>query len=103
MNFCISHRSSKQSRWAVVSVMLGFVLAAVLVTGRASWAETDECIPKPNAAAPEGSHWYYRTDRASQRQCWHLGESAKARTSEHQAATHVPIPSPKPLLQPVPE
>jgi len=103
MDFFIDHQSNEQSRWVVSSVVLVFAFAGVLVTAGASRAGTDECIPKPNAATPQGSHWYYRTDRASQRQCWHLGENAKARTSEHQAATHVPIPSPKPLLQPVPE
>lgn len=37
-----------------------------------------ECIAKPNAPAPQGEHWYYRTDRATMRQCWYLGpESAR--------------------------
>lgn len=31
------------------------------------------CIAKPNAAAPQGEHWYYRTDRVNNRQCWYLG------------------------------
>ncbi len=33
----------------------------------------EECISKPNAPAPQGQHWYYRTDHASNRQCWRLG------------------------------
>jgi hypothetical protein len=32
-----------------------------------------QCIAKPNASAPQGKHWYYRTDRATKRQCWYLG------------------------------
>jgi hypothetical protein len=31
------------------------------------------CIAKPNAPPPQGEHWYYRTDRATKRQCWYLG------------------------------
>ena len=27
---------------------------------------------RANAAAPQGSHWYYRLDRATQRKCWRL-------------------------------
>jgi hypothetical protein len=104
MNFYIDHRSSKQCRWITLSVMLVFVLAGVVLTGRASSAETDECISKPNAPAPQGSHWYYRTDRTSKRQCWYLGEEgAKARASERLAGTTVPTPPPKPVLQPLPK
>ena len=31
------------------------------------------CNVKPNSPAPEGQHWYYRTDRAFGRKCWYLG------------------------------
>jgi hypothetical protein len=31
------------------------------------------CNAKPNPPAPEGQHWYYRTDRAFGRKCWFLG------------------------------
>ena len=97
MNFCIGHPSSKQCRRIALSVMLVFVLAGVVLTGRASSAETDECISKPNAPAPQGGHWYYRTDRTSKRQCWYLGEEgAKARASERLAGTPVPTPPPNP-------
>jgi hypothetical protein len=34
----------------------------------------NECLSKPNAAAPQGQHWYYRIDRQnSNRHCWRLG------------------------------
>ncbi len=35
-------------------------------------AANDDCLTAPNSRAPEGSHWYYHTDRAKQRKCWHL-------------------------------
>jgi hypothetical protein len=31
-----------------------------------------DCLAAPNSAAPSNSHWYYRTDRTQQRQCWYL-------------------------------
>jgi hypothetical protein len=41
----------------------------------------DDCLAKPNAAAPPGSHWYYRVDRPTHRQCWYLGpEGREVRT-----------------------
>ena len=32
-----------------------------------------ECTAKPDQPPPQGEHWYYRTDRATNRQCWYLG------------------------------
>jgi hypothetical protein len=41
-----------------------------MVPSSVSAAET--CIAAPNAPAPQGSHWYYRLERATQRKCWRL-------------------------------
>src|SRR5437588_155036 len=50
----------------------------------------DDCLTKPNAAPPQGKHWYYRTDRTTQRQCWYLGpEDEKVRARVHQSTTVV--------------
>jgi hypothetical protein len=78
------------------------LLAEVFVAGRASRA-TENCIREPNAAAPEGSHWYYHMDRATQQKCWHLrSEGIKKRPRTQQATTAVPPPaSPEPVVQPI--
>jgi hypothetical protein len=58
--------------WVLVAVaILGAVVA---VTARASRAEpaADACLSKPNAMPPQGSHWYYRSDRTTNRRCWYL-------------------------------
>jgi len=47
------------------------VAAIFIVTVQGARA-ADECIEKPNARSPQGSHWYYRTDRTNNRQCWYL-------------------------------
>jgi hypothetical protein len=39
----------------------------------------ETCSVAPTGAAPEGQHWYYRTDPIKQIKCWHLG--AQARTA----------------------
>jgi hypothetical protein len=31
-----------------------------------------DCLTAPNSPAPPNGHWYYRTDRAQERKCWHL-------------------------------
>src|SRR5260370_5084698 len=51
---------------------MGFV-AMLLAWGVGPRAvRADDCLAQPNSSAPEGNHWYYHTDRASQRKCWYL-------------------------------
>ena len=47
-------------------------------------ASADDCLKAPNSAAPQGSHWYYRLDRANQRKCWYL--RAPGQTAQQAAA-----------------
>jgi hypothetical protein len=49
------------------------LIAALSAQPTHSARADDECIAKPNTPAPQGQHWYYRTDRASNRRCWRLG------------------------------
>jgi hypothetical protein len=51
-------------------------LASVGATVKPSRA-ADDCLAKPNAASPQGSHWYYRVDRAMRRNCWYLRPEGK--------------------------
>ncbi len=66
----------------VAPALLAALLAALAMTAAAVRAEpaaapaaSDDCLAKPNAPAPPGSHWYYHVDRASGRQCWHLKDA----------------------------
>jgi hypothetical protein len=58
--------------------------------GNAAAAE-DECLSSPKGETPQGSHWYYRIDRSSKRQCWYL------RDKDEKSANTAP-----PKLKPVP-
>jgi len=61
-------------------ILAGLVAAGTVLPIQAD-AATAACLTKPGDAAPQGSHWYYRMDRAANRKCWFLAESAKATTS----------------------
>jgi hypothetical protein len=75
------------------------VAAALLI---ASWTVLDkaahaaDCLAAPNSPAPQNGHWYYRTDRVQQRQCWYLGvvnqplQQGAAPTSHELALTKPP-------------
>jgi hypothetical protein len=77
------------------------LFAEVFLAGRASYA-ADDCLSKPNATAPEGSHWYYRLDRATRRECWYLGpEGRKVRPQQSGDAQLVQVHPSKRTAQPV--
>src|SRR4051812_16352865 len=64
-------KAAKYISAAIASILMSAPVATV------SYAETraaEECISSPKGTAPEGSHWYYRVDRASKRHCWYLGD-----------------------------
>jgi hypothetical protein len=83
-----------------VPAILTICLATVCLTIQASRA-ADDCITKPNAPSPQGSHWYYRVDRATHRECWYLGaEGTKVHPRVRQAVSPVRPPAPKPIAQP---
>ena len=71
-------------RMALLVTGITIALAAVIVTVKPSRA-ADDCLAGPNAAAPQGSHWYYRVDRATHRECWYLGpQRREVRTNTQQ-------------------
>jgi hypothetical protein len=54
---------------ATIGAILSF--GGLTVSG-SSVRAADDCVAKPNAQAPQGGHWYYRTDRVNNRKCWYL-------------------------------
>jgi hypothetical protein len=68
----------QQRRLTLVPPMFGLVLVAV----SASNVNAVNCISKPNGQPSQGQHWFYRTDRVTQRQCWYLApQNADAQKS----------------------
>src|SRR5262245_51361176 len=63
-----------QHRPALVSAIFALLSLALSCAVSARGAHAAPCDAKPNSPAPEGQHWYYRTDRASGRKCWFLGD-----------------------------
>jgi hypothetical protein len=54
-----------------------FTLGVVVVIGglimaRDGTRAAEDCLEQPNGQAPQGGHWYYHTDRATNRKCWVL-------------------------------
>jgi hypothetical protein len=71
---------------ATVPVALfGALVVIILATSPAQSAA--DCAPAPGLQAPQGSHWYYRTDRATGRKCWYV--SSEGRKGHGQVAPNL--------------
>ena len=83
---------------ACVVILLAWGLG---LTAATNIARADDCLAQPNSSAPEGSHWYFRTDRATQRKCWYSrapdqqAQQPAADTTSPATSTN-PVPSEKP-------
>lgn len=80
------------------SATLAVLVCALVLSVHSSsgQAATDNCLAKPNAAPPQGSHWFYRVDKVGNRRCWYLGaKDAKPRQAWS--------PKPQPALNPQPK
>ena len=68
----------QQRRLTLVPPMFGLCLVAVSTSN----VNAVNCFAKPNGQPSQGQHWFYRTDRVTQRQCWYLApQNADAQKS----------------------
>jgi hypothetical protein len=58
--------------FASIALVATLLISGVGVTVPPTAARADDCLTAPNSPAPQGSHWYYRLDRATQRKCWYV-------------------------------
>jgi len=73
-------------------------------TARAEEKRAEEnCLAAPNTLAPQGSHWYYRTDHVKQRKCWYLrteGPAIQEQAAQEQPEAGVTARRPTPNTAP---
>jgi hypothetical protein len=81
----------------VVSVVFVGILAGIPLTtiSRSETIPADNCLIAPKSDTPAGSHWYYRIDHRTKRQCWYLrGEGDKPQTASQSTAPSAKPPAP---------
>jgi hypothetical protein len=85
---------------SLASVPLLLTLAVILSAAPHAHAAAD-CAATPSSQAPQGSHWYYRTDHATGRKCWYMSpESRKGHGQVPQSLTARAQPSEESLATP---
>ena len=82
----------QQHRPTLVPAIFALLFLAVSCAASARTAHAAECLAKPNAPAPQGEHWYYRTNRATMRQCWYLGPEGSGGQKDATQASEQPAP-----------
>lgn len=80
------------------AIVLGS-LAGLLALQPTALHAAGECLSGPKGAAPKGSHWYYRVDRATKKNCWYVRAGGKAVPSANSSAA-LPLPQAEAPLQP---
>jgi len=78
---------SQQHRPTLIPATLACFSLAASCAVSAGALHAAECIAKPDNTPPQGEHWYYRTNRTTNRQCWYLGPEG---INVEKSATHVP-------------
>ncbi len=81
------------------TILLGALasVALLIATSGVSLA-ADHCLAGPKGAAPKGSHWYYRIDHASKRNCWYVrAEADKPAASQHASVSRTSPQTETPL------
>jgi hypothetical protein len=81
------------------AILIGALASVTLVVATNGVARAaDTCLSGPKGAAPKGSHWYYRIDHATKRNCWYVrAEGEKPVASQNSPVSQTPPQAETPL------
>jgi hypothetical protein len=65
----MQNRTAKFASAIFASLLAGAALATI---SHDEARAADDCLSAPKDQTPQGSHWYYRIDRATKHHCWYL-------------------------------
>jgi hypothetical protein len=84
---------------AATAILIGALASVALVVAvNGAVHAADNCLSGPKGAAPKGSHWYYRIDHATKRNCWYVrAEGEKPVASQNSSVAQALPPAETPL------
>ncbi len=91
----MTNRTMKFASAILISALAGTLLAVEATPLHA----TETCLSGPKGGAPNGSHWFYRIDHATKRNCWYVRAEGGKAVSASAAGTQASAPHAQPLLQ----
>jgi hypothetical protein len=106
----MSNRSAISVAALFASILTGASFTSVTDVHAQAAAAADNCLTAPKDKTPAGSHWRYRLERGTKRQCWYLRDendkSARAAPQDastdeaaESAAAEPAAPPPRPVVR----
>jgi hypothetical protein len=86
---------------SVAAILIGALASVTLVVAVNGVARAAEaCLSGPKGAAPKGSHWYYRIEHATKRNCWYVRVEGEKPVASHSSPLSRTPPQAETPLQP---
>jgi hypothetical protein len=86
---------------SVAAILLSALTGVTLVVATNGVAHAaDTCLSGPKGVAPKGSHWYYRIDHATKRNCWYVRAEGEKPAASQNSSLSQTSPQPETPLQP---
>jgi hypothetical protein len=86
---------------SVAVILIGALAGVTLVVATNGVARaTEACLSGPKGAAPKGSHWYYRVDHATKRNCWYVRAEGEKPVASRNSPPSQASPQAETPLQP---
>jgi hypothetical protein len=83
------------------AILIGALATVTLVVAVNSAAQAaDTCLSGPKGAAPKGSHWFYRIDHATKRNCWYVRAEGEKPAAAQNSSISQASPQAETPLQP---
>jgi hypothetical protein len=65
---------------AAPALCSGVIALLIALNSNAAANAAADCLTAPNQAPSDGRHWYFRTDRDTNKKCWYLRDGEAATT-----------------------
>jgi hypothetical protein len=73
-----------------IVLVVSFLTLGAGVGAPGNSLHAEECLSAPDSPSPQGTHWYYRLDWATQRKCWYVHAPSRS-LRRAAAATATPV------------
>ena len=70
----MANRTARCAFAVFASVAIG---TPVTIIASSSARSADDCLTEPQGQAPQGQHWFFRTERTTKQHCWYLRDQSE--------------------------
>jgi hypothetical protein len=86
---------------SAAAILVGALASVTLIVAMNGVARAaDTCLAGPKGVAPKGSHWYYRIDHTTKRNCWYVRAEGEKPAGSQNSSLSQAAPQTEAPLQP---